>query len=154
MFLQLPSPTPYTPQPNPTIPGGGYGGSGSYLNPQSYAGLAHELGPAWFVLFIFSVMLFLACGYMIWRSWRQPSNAAQLAFLKAMYIASNQRHAQWQAAMRHMCLIFAAIAKKQDIDLNGKLDALREVLVSPPPVHGDLLTVLDDATVKGATDAT
>jgi hypothetical protein len=56
--------------------------------------------------------------------------------------------------MRQVSYILAAMAKKQDIDLNGKLESLREALVSPPPVHGDLLTVLDETTMKGATDAT
>jgi len=157
MFLQLPSPVPAPVQPNPTIPGGGgypYGGSGgggSYLNPSNYTGLAHELGPAWFVMLIFTVLLFLACGYMIWRSWRQPSNAVQLAFIRAMYRASNVRHAQWQATMRVVCSILAAIAKKQGIDLNGKLEDLRNALIAQPPEPEELLTVLDNSDLTKGT---
>jgi hypothetical protein len=156
LFLQLPSPVPSSVQPNPTIPGGGgypFGGGnngGSYLNPANYSGLAHELGPAWFVLLIFTILLFLACGYMIWRSWKQPSNASQLVFLRAMYQSSNERHAQWQSAMRKMCQILAAIAKAQNIELNGLLESMREVLCSPPPIPTDILSVLDkDNKTKG-----
>ena len=151
MFLQLPSPVPSPVQPNPTIPGGGnypYGGSGGtggYLNPSNYTGLAHELGAPWFILLVFTLILFFACAYMVWRSWKQPSNAKQLAYLKAMYVASNARHVQWQTAMRIECSILAIFAKKQDIDLNGKLDNLREALVAQPPIPDELLSVEDNS---------
>lgn len=156
MFLQLSTPVPSPVQPNPTIPGGGnypYGGggsSGSYLNPANYAGLAHELGPVQFVLLTIIIMLALALAYMVWRSWKQPSNATQLAYLKAMYVASNNRHTQWQFAMRQFCTILSVFAKKNDIDLNGKLDDLREAITAPPPVPDELLSVLgnDDSLAK------
>ena len=150
VLAQAPTPIPVSPTTNPTIYGGGYGGSGGYLNPQSYVGLAHELGPAWFALFFFALLLFLACAYMIWRSWKQPSNAHQLAYLRAMYKLSNERHRQWQAAIRQLCTILGAIAKKEGIDLNGKLDDLRNAITSPPPMPDELLTILgNDAMRKG-----
>ena len=146
LFAQQPTPptSPYFPTPSG-------GGGGSYLNPSNYTGLAHELGAAWFILLILVVALFIGLGFMVWRNWKQPSNASQLIFLRAMYKIGNQRHLQWQAVMRAWCSVLKKMADKEDADMDGlndKLDELRDAIVAPPPIPENLLSLMDDGKGK------
>lgn len=156
MFLQLPSPVPSPVQPNPTIPGGGsypYGGSGgagSWANPSNYTGLAHELGPAWFILLIFTILLFLACGYMIWRSWKQPSNAQQVTILRWMYKDAQKRNARLRRVLGSFCDIVCVFSKsgqlasEEKAKIEATIQRVRDSLESEPPPTPDLLKLDDD----------
>jgi len=145
MFFQLPTPIPV--QPNPTIPGGGnypYGGGGSYLNPDSYARLAQTLGPAWFVLLVFTVLLFLALAYMVWRQMKQPSNAKQMHILGGLWRDSQERNRRLRSVLRQFCEVVLVFAESSKLDVKMRIEKIQDALDETPPTIPPELKITDE----------
>jgi hypothetical protein len=128
------------PTPVPTVPT-----SGDFWNPANWATAIHELGIVGFLLIMF-VAIALVEGWLLLKQRGQPSNAEQVAYLKAMYRASNVRDSRIAMVMRAWARIVGAIADKGGYraDVKSDLDKISDTLDGPPPVPSELLKVTDE----------